>query len=80
LYFYYYFLNNNNNLFRIIFNNLKRDKYNFARFDIIFLLKQLIKVKEVNFIIYKNKIVKISLTFTNENNIKYYVINFRDSY
>lgn len=69
-------------------NDLKRVKYkshkvyihNFARFDAIFLLKELVKVGEVNPIIHKGRIVTISLTFTNENNTKSYVIDFRDSY
>jgi len=69
-------------------NDLKRVKYkshkvyihNFARFDAIFLLKELVKVGEVNTIIHKGRIVTISLTFTNENNTKSYVIDFRDSY
>jgi len=67
---YYYFLNDDNNSSEMIanaLNDLKRVKYkshkvyihNFARFDAIFLLKELVKVGEVNPIIHKGRIVTI---------------------
>jgi len=54
--------------------------YNFANFDAVFLLKELTKHRIVNSIIYKGKIVIVSLTFSNQKDSRSYIIHFRNSY
>jgi len=54
--------------------------HNLANFDVVFLLKELTKHSMVDSIIYKNRIVTVSLTFSNKTNSRTYMIHFRDSY
>jgi len=58
------------------YNNYKVYVHNLAKFEIIFLLKYLVKLGPVHPIIHNNKIISMNLSF-DENN---YQLHFRDSY
>jgi len=74
-------------LFKAI-NDLCKAKYhshkiyihNFANFDAVFLIKELINHGIVDPIIHKGRIVTVSLTYPSKNKSKFYTIYFRDSY
>jgi len=54
--------------------------HNFANFDAVFLIKELLNHGIVDPIIHKGRIVTVSLTYPSKNNSKFYTIYFRDSY
>nr|QGP74778.1 hypothetical protein [Russula griseocarnosa] len=59
------------------YNNYNIYIHNLAKFDIIFLLKYLIKLGSINPIIHNNKIISIDLNFGDNNK---YQLHFKDSY
>lgn len=59
------------------YNNYKIYMHNMAKFDIIFLLKYLIKVGKINPIIHNNKIISIKIKYGPNNE---YSVEFKDSY
>lgn len=55
--------------------------HNFAKFDVFFIFKILIKLGNIRPIIHKGKIISIKLFYSpNENNNRKYSIEFKDSY
>jgi hypothetical protein len=59
------------------YNNYKVYVHNLSKFDIIFLLKYLVKVGSINPIIHNKRIISVNLNFGKDNE---YQLHFRDSY
>lgn len=86
-----YYITDYNNQNELLFKAIKdlcKAKYhshkiyihNFANFDAVFLIKELLNHGIVDPIIHKGRIVTVSLTYPSKNNSKFYTIYFRDSY
>jgi len=59
------------------YNGYKVYVHNLAKFDIIFLLKYLVKIGSVQPIIHKDRIITLGVNYGNNNE---YQIQFKDSY